>query len=244
MKRPARQDLDPASEYDAVVFDIYGTLLLAPPGRVRSDPTADGALREVIESFGHTAPEFPSEGLARLVDSHHARASHPFPEIDLRELWRELLDLPAETSMEELVAATEAVWHPADWMDGAPAMLHRLQGSGTLMGLLSNAQCHTLGSLAPCQGFFDPDLTILSYQHRRAKPSPQLFNTMAERLASRGIEPDRTLFIGNDPLQDIRPAAAAGFRTALFSGHPSSLRPGRCTPDLVLKHWDQFTRFD
>jgi FMN phosphatase YigB (HAD superfamily) len=60
---------------------------------------------------------------------------------------------------------------------------------------------------------------------------------LADRLAGRGISPEETLFIGNDPLQDILPAAALGFKTALFTGHPDSFRPGDCTPDFVIRKW-------
>jgi putative hydrolase of the HAD superfamily len=84
---------------------------------------------------------------------------------------------------------------------------------------------------------FAPELTILSYQHGLAKPSPELFQILSDRLAGRGITPAETLFIGNDPLQDIIPAAAAGFRTALFTGHSESLRPGECHPDHRFTSW-------
>ena len=60
---------------------------------------------------------------------------------------------------------------------------------------------------------------------------------MVEKLADRGIRPGETLFVGNDPLHDIAPATAAGFRTALFTGHPQSLRPGDCAPDFVIRDW-------
>jgi FMN phosphatase YigB (HAD superfamily) len=46
---------------------------------------------------------------------------------------------------------------------------------------------------------------------------------------------EETLFIGNDPLQDIAPAAARGLKTALFTRHPDSFRPGDCTPDFVIR---------
>jgi FMN phosphatase YigB (HAD superfamily) len=70
-----------------------------------------------------------------------------------------------------------------------------------------------------------------------AKPSPGLFLVLTERLAAQGIAARDCLFVGNDPLQDIVPAAAAGFQTALYTGHPSSLRPGACQPGFTLRHW-------
>ncbi len=226
----------------AVIFDIYGTLLLSPAGGVRADSAADPKLRKVLESFGHPAPASPSAELARLVRSHHSLSSEAHPEIDLRILWREVLKLPAAEAVDALVAATEAVWHPAQWMPGAPEMLLRMHNSEFELGLLSNAQCNSLASLADCQPHFTGDLVILSYQQGRAKPAPLLFELMKSRLATRGIDPRQTLFIGNDPAHDIVPANATGFRTALFAGHPASSRPGHCTPDFILKHWDELAR--
>jgi FMN phosphatase YigB (HAD superfamily) len=60
---------------------------------------------------------------------------------------------------------------------------------------------------------------------------------LSDRLAGRGISPAETLYIGNDPLQDIVTAAACGFKTALFTGHPDSIRPGECHPDHEFSHW-------
>jgi putative hydrolase of the HAD superfamily len=122
-------------------------------------------------------------------------------------------------------------------MSGAAETLHALAATGIPLGLLSNAQCNTLPSLGELAPLFAPDLTILSYQHGIAKPSPGLFDLLAARLAKRGITPAETLYVGNDPLHDIEPAAARGFRTALFTGHPDSLRNGFCFPDFEIERW-------
>lgn len=223
----------------AIVFDVYGTLLAGPAGGVRADPDADARLREVIRSHGHEPPLSPSALLHDAVRRHHHAAGIPYPEVDLRELWREVLSLPREHDTTALVIDTEAAWHLARPMPGVRTIVTRLAGLGIPLGLLSNAQCntlHDLGSLAAC---FEPDLTVLSYRHGMAKPSPGLFQLLVVRLAARGILPAETLYVGNDPLQDITPAAAAGMRTALFTGHPDSLRPGDCDPDCLMKDWSQ-----
>jgi len=41
----------------------------------------------------------------------------------------------------------------------------------------------------------------------------------------------------DDPLQDIQPAAAMGFQTALFTGHPDYFRTGTCQPNIILQDW-------
>ncbi len=230
-------NLAPPRNYRAVIFDIYGTLLIAPTGGVKPDITADPKLREILENFGHTAPESPSTELHAAVVRHHAAAESPFPEVDLRLLWREILGLELGTDTTSLVAATEAAWHPSQPMPGAADFVGALSRSGISLGLLSNAQSNTLSALGEISALFSPELTILSYQHGMAKPAPELFQMLTNRLAGRGISPAETLFIGNDPLHDILPATAAGFQTALFTGHPDSVRPGDCQPDFIIQKW-------
>jgi putative hydrolase of the HAD superfamily len=220
-----------------VIFDIYGTLLIAPAGGVKPDTAADPLLRAILTHFGHQAPESPSAELHAAVLRHHAAAETPYPEVDLRVLWREVLGLDPGTDVAPLVEAIEAAWHPARLMPGAEKIIQQLARAGVSLGVLSNAQFNTLRSLGGAADLFAPELTILSYQHGIAKPAPELFEMLADRLAGRGIKPEETLFIGNDPLQDIVPAAAHGFKTALFTGHPDSRRPGECMPDFVISKW-------
>lgn len=232
----------PSPPIRAVIFDIYGTLLTGVAGGVKVDPDFDAPLRTILESFGLTSPASPTRALHEAVLRHHQASPQPYPEIDLRQLWEELLPIEDATA---LVQAIEDAWHPVEPMPGASETLHHLADRGLLLGLLSNAQVNTLPSLdralGPVSHLFEPLLTLLSYQHRIAKPSPELYQLLVDRLAKRGIRPQETLFVGNDPAQDIQPAAAAGFRTALFIGHPDSLRPGHCTPDFRLESLSEIT---
>jgi FMN phosphatase YigB (HAD superfamily)/glycosyltransferase involved in cell wall biosynthesis len=233
----------PPAAFRAVIFDIYGTLLVAAPGGVKPDPLADPVLRDILRQFGHPPPLSPSSDLHAAVLRHQAAAGVPYPEVDLRALWREILSLAPGTDTSPLVEAIEAAWHPATPMPGAENFIQRLSRCGISLGLLSNAQSNTLASLGGVADLFAPELTVLSYQHGLAKPSPELFQILRDRLAGRGIAPAETLFIGNDPLQDIIPAAAAGFQTALFTGHPESLRPGDCQPDHRVQSWPELAAF-
>ena len=221
----------------AVIFDVYGTLLDAPPGGVRPDPTADPAIKYFLENQSIPTPPNPTQALAALVRREHAASPEAFPEIDLVALWAELLGLPADHHTARLVADIEDIWHPATPMPGAHAMLRRLAEMHVPCGLLSNAQANIwrqLGPLAPC---FASDLCVFSHQHLRAKPSPELFEAIATRLARRGIAPRDAWFVGNDPAHDIAPAAAAGFRTALIG---PAQPPHHNHPDLHLKSWTAF----
>ena len=222
----------------AAIFDIYGTLLIAPPGGFKADPTFDPTLAAIIESFGHPAPAGPTLAIEQLIQDHHRNSPHPHPEIDLRAILRELLT--TETNVTPIVQAIEDARILCEPMPESAETLRSLAASGIHLGFLSNAQSNTLPMLDRILGgvlpLFDPDLTVLSYQHGIAKPSPELFQILTERLATLGITPAETLYVGNDPMQDIIPAKAAGFRTALFIGHPQSLRKGDCRPDVLLRN--------
>lgn len=233
----------PATElkFRAVIFDIYGTLLDAPPGGVKPDPFADPVLRDILRQFGHEPPASPSMDLHAAVLRHHAASGIPFPEVDLRVLWREILMLPPGTDTAPLVEAIEAAWHPPRWMPGARNVIQRLARAGISLGLLSNAQCNTLGNFNGIEDLFAPELTLLSYQHGIAKPAPELFQMMADRLAGRGISPAETLYIGDHPQHDIAPATTVGFRTGLFTLQPESGGPADCSPDFIIRGWKNFS---
>ncbi len=226
------------SQYRAVIFDIYGTLLIAPrTGVPEPDPTLDGLLQAVLDQFGFDPPESPTQELCDAVKRHHEASSRDFPEVDMRIIWKEILGLDSNEDVTNLVVALEDEICPTQPMPGAAAFIRRLAHSGVSLGLLSNGQCNTLRSLGGIRDFFAPELSLISYQHGIAKPSLDLFNLMAERLSCRGIKPEETLYIGNDPVKDIVPAAACGFKTALFTGHPDSIRSGNCTPDHEINGW-------
>ncbi len=211
----------------AVLFDLYGTLF-------------------VSGASGETAP-----GLGAEIARRHAAsraAGEPFPEVDLREVWRAVLGGPdrGDADIEAHAVRQECTHNPVWPMPGLTSTLEALRDAGLAMGVISNAQFMTpllLPALAnknmEALGF-DPDLCLWSYRERRAKPSPALFAEAAARLAARGIGAGETLFVGNCTRNDIAPAAAAGFRTALFAGCARSLRDGgEALPDLVVTELPQ-----
>ena len=191
----------------AILFDIYGTLLSSSAGELHPDP----ALREAI---------------ARA----HAASPHPHPEIDIREIHAQLHPRLAPPEIETLALAHERRTNPVRPMPGAADTLRRLAANGMVLGLVSNAQFYTVPILEEALGAaltdlgIDPMLHGFSYLERRAKPDPHLFELLRVKLARRGIAAAEVLYVGNDVRNDIDPARATGFRTALFAGDPNSLR--------------------
>jgi putative hydrolase of the HAD superfamily len=237
--------LGPLPGIRAVLFDIYGTLLVSGSGDVGTahEVTRDDALRGALEEAGllrHGQPLARSEGLLeQIILQHHERARREgieYPEVDILEVWGDALaalGLPpaAPEALRRLAAAYECATNPVWPMPGMPEILDWLAGRGWPLGIVSNAQFYTpltlealTGRDLPALGF-DPSLCAWSWQLREAKPSPRLFRLVLRRLEKRhGIAPQEVLYVGNDMLKDIAPARALGLRTVLFAGDRRSLR--------------------
>jgi putative hydrolase of the HAD superfamily len=191
----------------AVLFDVYGTLLKSSAGEIHPDPA-----------------------LRLLIEKAHAASPHPFPEVDIREIHSPMHPGLSPSDIERLAREHEQGINPTSAMPGAAETLRKLSTRGLLLGLVSNAQFYTVPVMESCLGDslenlgIDPGLCVFSYLERRAKPDLHLFWIVRDRLLERGILPEEVLYVGNDVRNDIEPAKATGFRTALFAGDETSLR--------------------
>jgi putative hydrolase of the HAD superfamily len=191
----------------AVLFDIYGTLLVSVAGSSHPDPELRAAIARA-----------------------HAASPYPFPEVDIREIYSEIRPELSSKEIEALAMEHEQSLNPVSPMPGALEALQGLSSAGLLLGLVSNAQFYTIPILETLLGAsvedlgIDPSLCQLSYQLKRAKPDPHLFISVRESLARRNLPASSILFVGNDVRKDIDPARDAGFLTALLAGDPKMLR--------------------
>jgi len=255
----------------AVLFDLYGTLFISGSGEVgtaRQAPS-EAALAEALEAVGCSLNGPPAHGLQCLfqaIEQSHAeshRQGVEYPEVDIVEIWRHVLQQPAgrglvdqgswtRDRLRRLAVEYEGRANPVWPMPGLKKCLAGLSQRKLALGIVSNAQFYTpelfpalLGARAEHWGF-DPDLQYYSYRHGRAKPGLDLHKMAAEALASRRIEPGQALYVGNDMLNDVLPASRLGFRTALFAGDARSLRRrvgdprlDGVSPDVVLTRLGQ-----
>ena len=254
------QRLKPLSPIRAVVFDIYGTLLISGSGDVGSADSGgqDERVAEAMQAAGWELSQHQPPAVSQLHEqirlSNERRVSEqcPKPEVDIVDAWRRTL-LGEDDGVEaceqtvRVAAEYEARANPSWPMPGARELLAKLAERGMPLGIVSNAQDFTLPLLedlqgAPLhQGLFDLDLCVFSYRFRQAKPGPRLFDVLREGLRRRGIEPQEAVYVGNDMLNDVWAASVAGLKTAWFAGDGRSCRPRqddpRCRslePDVVL----------
>lgn len=231
----------------AILFDVYGTLVISGSGDLDFHALRNGqkrVLTGVQQRHGvDRTPEALMDALRRAIENAHdylRREGSDYPEIDIIRIWQTLLGTGNLGRVKAFALEYEMVVNPVYPMPGLDELLSACRKQGLLMGIISNAQFYTprlleylLGiSLGLCG--FDSQLIFFSYRLGSAKPSCLMFDMAADMLSRRGISPASVLYVGNDMRNDILPAKTVGFRTALFAGDRRSLR--RRADDVRCRH--------
>lgn len=249
-----RPRLAPVQRCAAVLFDVYGTLLISQSGGIDSDswdPDMLADLQAVLTRHGvDREPEALLRELKRAIAEEHrkrGREGVDFPEIDIVRIWQAVLGGNDIERLKAFAMDVELIVNPVYPMPGLRPLLAAYRERHICLGIVSNAQFYTevlldwiLGGPLANHGF-DPRLLLFSWREGQAKPSPAMFATAREILSAQGIHADEVLHVGNDLRNDILPAASVGFRTALFAGDRRSLRLRQddpacrgLVPDLVV----------
>ncbi|MHC4879487.1 MAG: HAD family hydrolase [Planctomycetota bacterium] len=233
----------------AVLFDIYGTLLISGAGDIslQTETSSDVAFQSALSNCGLPAAVSETVEVTLLqstIDEHKVMArqrGRESPEVNIVDVWSDVLrkisarsefasgdrfDLNTSRLAIEYEVRTNPVWP----MPGIQACLSDLRQRKLLLGVISNAQEMT-PALFPAildatlnELGFDHDLQFFSWQYEESKPGRRMFEAAIARLQDRQISPGETLFIGNDMLNDVWAAEKSGFRTVLFAGDRRSLR--------------------
>jgi putative hydrolase of the HAD superfamily len=160
-----------------------------------------------------------------------------FPEVDIVEIWKDVTGWSDRRRLKAFALEYELTVNPVYPMIHFGEFLAECRKRSVGLGLISNAQFYTrpilehfLGDTLEKSGF-DPGLLFFSFACGRAKPSPHMFERAAAALEREGVPAGEALYVGNDMAKDMVPAAAAGFRTALFAGDSRSLRMREDHPD-------------
>jgi putative hydrolase of the HAD superfamily len=238
----------------AVLFDVYGTVMISASGEIGGADSAALAVA-VREAFATAAIDTSvpattaAVALVQTIQECHelARAKGiEYPEVEIVDVWKQTLArlvasgvLPPaaeQIDVSRLALEYEIRANPVWPMPGLTDCIQRLRVRGLRLGILSNAQCFTPGLFPALLGQtleelgFDAGLQWYSYQYGRAKPDVWLFEQARAALAEREVAAAQVLFVGNDLLNDVWPASQVGFRTALFAGDARSYRPRQGDP--------------
>lgn len=235
--------LKPLTGIKAVIFDVYGTLVISGSGDVGSVDRNDRGqqISAAIDAVGIANAQERRPGIEDLHAQIHLAnelrksESCPKPEVDIVNVWRQTLigcgvNSATTEQINRLAAQYESLANPTWPMPGAKEVLAKLARSGLKLGIVSNAQGFTLplvedlGGRFGVDSVFDLNLCVFSCRYRQAKPGPRLFDVLCGGLQRAGIRPGEAIYVGNDRLNDVWAATQAGLRTAWFAGDRRSLR--------------------
>lgn len=251
----------------AVLFDVYGTLFISQSGDIsvaRKNIETASRLDALVQAYHYrgTVAELIDAFFRAIARAHEAmhQAGVDHPEVRMDRIWQQVLDAPETGSDTKTDIDTarrfaiefEMIVNPCYLMPHLVEVFSAFREKGIQMGIISNAQFFTpllfqvlLGAQPEDLGFAG-NLIFYSYRHGVAKPSRRLYQLAARELERMGLDTGAAVYVGNDMVNDILPAAAEGFQTALFAGDRRSLRlrseDARCAgvhPDLVITGWRQ-----
>ncbi len=241
------------SEIKAVVFDIYGTLLVSSSGDVDQAEISIGNLKKAFEASnievleGDRALEHILKDFEYTIKICHTEARKneiPYPEIDILSIWeivllhaknKNLVSFNGDANVMRMTCVFEFLSNKVYPMPELKETILELKKRGYPLGIVSNAQFYTpvlmnyflnntIG-LSEQVVPFDPELTVYSYRFGIGKPSTGLYEDLLPVLKKKyNLEPQQVLFVGNDMLKDIFASKKVGFKTALFAGDKRSLR--------------------
>ena len=235
----------------AVLFDVYGTLLVSAAGDLslnRDSPQRVAHFLTAAQAAGFSCDEraatLGAKWFHRCIEALHAHASSQgmdYPEVDIRDVWRDVLSRLAtapgftgvinEVSLLTVAVEYELCSNPVWPMPHMHSTLNELHRRGLMLGIVSNAQFYTpltLEALANgerLENLLAPRLCAWSWEHRVAKPSPRLFYPVLQELAARwDIRPHEVLYVGNDMVNDVWAAHQSGCQSAFFAGDARAIR--------------------
>lgn len=248
-------DLSKRQPFSAILFDLYGTLLISGAGGIgfkREPLEREDGLKNVLRRYGfdNLTPDRLAERLNLAITHAHAiarRQGIDYPEVDIVRVWQQVLGLDDMAVVEDFAVEYELLVNPVYPMPGLEALLLACNTRKIPMGIISNAQFYSLDILewflgaAPETWGLDRRLFFFSWREGHAKPSGYMFNRAKDVLSAMGIPAASALYVGNDMRNDILPARSVGFKTALFAGDRRSLRlrqsDMRCrgvSPDMII----------
>lgn len=238
----------------AVIFDIYGTLLVSSSGDIDQAEISTKNLEEALiasnieivepknNPLEHILHDF--EYTIRICHQEAKKNQVPYPEIDILSIWeivllharrKGLVCFNGDANIMRMTCVFEFLSNKVYPMPGMQEVIGMLKQKQLPLGIVSNAQFYTpvlmnyflndtVGLEEEVKNF-DRDLTVYSYKIGIGKPDTNLFEELTPVLRNEyNLKPEEVLFVGNDMLKDIWTSSKVGFKTALFAGDRRSLR--------------------
>lgn len=218
-------------DFDAVTFDVYGTLIDWEPAIIAF----------LSEWAHHWKISVPGQRLLEAFDRARAeiqqeRPAHLYPDVLQRCFDRisKEFNVPVDAERRAKFARAAHEWLPyEDSHQGLKALQTHVQ-----VGALSNIDEASLASSCKHLGF-KFDLVVTAERVGAYKPDTPHFTTAIAELAAKGIERRRILHVGQSLRADITPANAHGLSCAWINRNGRSLGltgygAEKAKPDLTV----------
>ena len=150
----------------AVVFDIYGTLLISSSGDIEAIATSFENVKKAFELCGfheeigplHQSREFYEKVIdilgERIIKIHKAKkaAGIQFPEVEVREVWQDVfrrlkkehgIPVPYPATIQNIALVYEVQINKVYPMPDMIEVITKINASGLPLGIISNAQFYT-----------------------------------------------------------------------------------------------------
>ncbi len=204
--------------YGAVFFDAGETL-------IHPHPTFPDLFAQILEREGHAVAPETIGARGQVVFDRFRQAAETnelwttSPERS-RRFWHDVyriflheLEIPNANGLIDVVYREFTDVANYRVFDDVPPVLERLRAAGSVLGVISNFEEWLDRLLA--------DLAIRSYFPVRVisgiegieKPDPRIFRLAMERA---GVDPERSVYVGDNPEFDIDPALAVGMFPVLI----------------------------
>lgn len=240
-------------DYEYYVFDLYGTLV-----DIHTEEKEKELWEKMALFYGYYGAFYEpeemqekydllvkgKEGALKLTlesDPHYAHEASP--EIEITEVFEELFlekGVQADKSLSIhagqffRVLSTEYIRvYP-----GTKEMLEGLRRENKKILLLSNAQRIFTEYEMRFLGLFPYfDEILISSDHQTKKPDPQFFQLL---MQEHGVEPDKTLFIGNDSRCDVGGAKTVGFAAFYVNSNLSPENDSAEEADYIVDSFEKW----
>jgi putative hydrolase of the HAD superfamily len=226
-------------EIEAVFLDHGNTLRIV----VKDEPFQAHARQQLATLVGaQESPEAFCERLEERFKVCKKRAKETMIEASEKELWTRwmLPEWPPE-KIAPLSGKLTRLWRDRDGRrvsrPDAKQVVIELSKRGYCLGIIANTITETEipdwleeEGLTP---YFET--VILSSIFRHRKPGPQIYLEAARRA---GVDPARSVYVGDNPSRDILGTRRAGFGMAIILMEPDTLEKEPSTgddkPDLII----------
>lgn len=193
--------------YDAVIFDLFGTLI-----ETVTPDNYDVMLGEVADTLGADADAFATEWRATVNE----RESGLLGGID--DILSRTSAVAGHAASPAEVTAAKRRWLAiaGGWLaprDDARATLAAIRTTGAKVGLLSNCSAE-VPPLWPTIGLADLfDHLVFSCDVGAMKPHPSVY---AAAYTNLGVDPQRCMFVGDGGARELTGASAVGMEAVLI----------------------------